>query len=513
MKAKYILLAATVAATMPLAAQETYENAKLMKGDLNGTARYVGMGGAMEALGADISTISTNPAGIGLFRHSTATVSGGFVSQSGLNSGAEGDKTKMSFDQAGFVYSVRTDARSYMNFAFNYHKSTNFDFILHAADALSNASANKLTYQKWRNGLFDKSDGAYSQMDHLNVNGFNMAQDSANYVANGYVLNREHKGYIGDYDFNLSGNVNDRFFWGVTVGVKDVNYRHDGYYQEQIVSTTGTTPVRYTDRREIDGTGFDVKLGFIVRPIADSPFRFGAYVQSPTWYDLTTKNYSTINGALNNGSVSESYDYKITTPWKFGFSLGHTIGNYLALGATYEYADYGSSHTRVNDGVVETWDPFYGPDSYESSHKDAAMDDHTSEVLKGVSTLKLGLEVKPVENFSIRCGYNYVSPMYDESGVKGVYNNGGYVFSNGTYYASTADYTNWKATNRFTFGLGYQLGKWNFDMAYQYSATKGDFHPFATYIDPKYESEDNYAGAVEVKNDRSQMLFTIGYHF
>lgn len=45
---------------MPLAAQETYENAKLMKGDLNGTARYVGMGGAMEALGADISTISTN---------------------------------------------------------------------------------------------------------------------------------------------------------------------------------------------------------------------------------------------------------------------------------------------------------------------------------------------------------------------------------------------------------------------------------------------------------------------
>ena len=87
------------------------------------------------------------------------------------------------------------------------------------------------------------------------------------------------------------------------------------------------------------------------------------------------------------------------------------------------------------------------------------------------------------------------------------------MFSNGTYYASTADYTNWKATNRFTFGLGYQLGKWNFDMAYQYSATKGDFHPFATYIDPKYESEDNYAGAVEVKNDRSQMLFTIGYHF
>ena len=31
-------------------AQETYENAKLANQDLNGTARYVGMGGAMDAL-------------------------------------------------------------------------------------------------------------------------------------------------------------------------------------------------------------------------------------------------------------------------------------------------------------------------------------------------------------------------------------------------------------------------------------------------------------------------------
>ena len=65
MKAKYIMMAAAMVA-LPTAAQETYENAKLAGTDLNGTARYVGMGGAMEALGADLSTISTNPAGIGL---------------------------------------------------------------------------------------------------------------------------------------------------------------------------------------------------------------------------------------------------------------------------------------------------------------------------------------------------------------------------------------------------------------------------------------------------------------
>ena len=72
---KLFAIAAIVVATMPAAAQETYENAKIVQEDLNGTARYVAMGGAMEALGADISTIGTNPAGIGMFRHSNISLS------------------------------------------------------------------------------------------------------------------------------------------------------------------------------------------------------------------------------------------------------------------------------------------------------------------------------------------------------------------------------------------------------------------------------------------------------
>ena len=57
-------MAALALMAVPMAAQETYQDTKLVDNDLNGTARYVGMGGAMEALGADISTISTNPAGV-----------------------------------------------------------------------------------------------------------------------------------------------------------------------------------------------------------------------------------------------------------------------------------------------------------------------------------------------------------------------------------------------------------------------------------------------------------------
>lgn len=83
---KVYLLAAVAMMAAQLQAQnvilDTYVGAQLATEDLNGTARYVGMGGAMEALGADLSTMSTNPAGIGLFRRAQVAGSFGLVSQS-----------------------------------------------------------------------------------------------------------------------------------------------------------------------------------------------------------------------------------------------------------------------------------------------------------------------------------------------------------------------------------------------------------------------------------------------
>ena len=54
-------------------AQDIYQVGELSTTDLNGTARYVGMGGAMGALGGDISVMSLSPAAVGLFRHNDLT--------------------------------------------------------------------------------------------------------------------------------------------------------------------------------------------------------------------------------------------------------------------------------------------------------------------------------------------------------------------------------------------------------------------------------------------------------
>ena len=159
MKRKFYIAALALAAVLPAVAQDTYESARLLGSDLNGTARYVGMGGAMEALGADISTISTNPAGIGLFRHSTISVSAGLVAQQGTHEVDGKNGTKMSFDQLGIVYSSRVSRRSFVNVGFNFHKNRNFNQILSAANSLRNASQNMLSYHKA--DLEDVRNGGY----------------------------------------------------------------------------------------------------------------------------------------------------------------------------------------------------------------------------------------------------------------------------------------------------------------------------------------------------------------
>ena len=524
---KIVLAVMAMGMVLPAAAQDTYESGRTLGSDLNGTARYVGMGGAMDALGADISTMGTNPAGIGLFRHSTISGSFGFVSQQGANKFDGLSTTNMSFDQLGFVYAARVSRTSFINFGVNYHKSRNFDQILSAANRLNGASANGLTYNKAEKqyataggfdlGFYGKSDEVvgyesptsdyraftYSQMDDLNANVLLLdAKEDNFYYADGekYTFDRAHRGWIADFDLNISGNHNDRIYWGLTVGIHSVKYKGYSEYSEWLTSSSGLSlgAVSYGDERKINGTGYDIKAGLIFRPVEESPFRIGLAISTPTWYELTSENSTVIVneseiGRWNNGENNESYKFQYSTPWKFGVSLGHTVGRSIALGAGYEYSDYGASKNKIIEGY----------DAYDVAQTsvDQLMKRNTEQALKGVHTLKAGIEFKPDPAFAIRFGYNYVSAAYNKEGVRDMTLN-----TPGVMYASTNDYTNWKDTHRVTCGLGYKAGPVNIDLAYQYNATNGDFHPMQNY--------GGYSPSVtSVSNKRHQALLTLGYTF
>lgn len=522
-------------AVAPAMAQETYESATLMAQDLNGTARYVGMGGAMEALGADISTIGSNPAGIGLFRKSSFNTSFGVNMQP--ENGLQEGKTTASFDQVGFVFTSRTNEDSWLNFAVNYSKSRDFNQILSAEAELKGGSQNKLTYIKAlrgfnnqkggftpylsKQGEYLSNDRTYTQNDYINFNVFNADENGeyGYYDASSFALRRDNSGYIGQYDINISGNSNNRLYWGFTVGIKDVHYHSTTQYAENLIDATnkdlGMTNI--TDIRNITGQGFYIAGGVIVRPIEDSPFRFGVSVTTPTWYELRSENDTYLDnsscsaGIYSDGTSYESYKYKVYTPWKFGASIGHTVDNCLAFGVSYEYADYSTTdHRYITDEYYDSW----SGTTDSNSESDLAMNEHTKQSLNGVSTLKAGLEYKINPEFAIRLGYNYVSPMYKTE----AYRDGG-INSDGCYYASTTDYTNWKSTNRITAGFGFAKDNFSFDLAYVYSTQKGTFFPFqeasANYYDDGkvIGKEINNTTACNVKNDRHKIMATLGWRF
>lgn len=512
---KNILTIVLLAISTVAMAQETYESATITDKDLNGTARYVGMGGAMDALGADISTISNNPAGMALFRKSQLSLTGGLtISGTSANPGEFGSKTVPSFDQIGLVLAF-PDATGITNMAFNFHKSKNFNQVFSATGLFpdQDASQNKLAWM-------DGGAKGYTQIDKLygDVFGDNYAH------ASGYDMLRVNEGYVGNYDFNVSRNFNDRFYLGLTLGFKDMRHSSSGSYIEDI-TTGGYTEI--VDYRTIKGSGFDFTLGAIFRPVETSPFRIGLAIATPTFYTLTTSNDTYIYNKTGLGlSYDDSkpeahsyydYDFALYTPWRFAASLGTTVGSNLALGAVYEYSDYSALDNR-----------YYNNDySYNSSNtnSDRYMNAHTSESLKGVHTIKLGVEYKPTALVSLRLGYNYVSPKYELSAGKQ-----GWIDSWGSECASRTDYVNWKQTHRITAGIGFQLGaKTTLDIAYQYNTTDGEYHPFydSTYgIDEKdvpfhsiVKHDDkgyfitNYADPVKISNNRHHLSLTLGYRF
>ena len=256
-------------------------------------------------------------------------------------------------------------------------------------------------------------------------------------------------------------------------------------------------------------------------------------ISTPTWYEITSSNYTElyneayttndhneeipigrINFLYNKdvANCSQEYDYKLFTPWKFGASIGHTIGTNIALGATYEYSDYS---TLDNRNITSRIYYDYYDYSKTESESDETMNRHTEGTLKGVSTFKLGAEYRPIPELAIRAGYNYVSPMYDSKGSRtGLPGNSNFKTydSDGYYNSSTTDYTNWKETNRFTLGVGFNIDNFNIDVAYMHSTQKGDFYPFET-IKKMSNDDTNIAPSVEVNNTRNQFLITLGYKF
>lgn len=537
---RYILFIGALCASAYALAQDTYTNMTLTNtADVIGTSRYVGMGGAMGALGADISTMSNNPAGTGLYRKCDVAITAGlnFPHNKKYGDFYSDNLVRGNFDQLGFVWAFRTDGHNKLknvNLGINYQRKANYCSAFLADNPRL---------------------GSLSQMDQVaelgNAFGYNAGPDGNNAVntlaANAYdsyLLGEDDKGVYNDhgasanqyshfttgglmgYDFNMSFNVNNRAYFGLTFGVDDVVYNRYSTYTEKRDGHSDAEPIHdYTvfEDQRVDGTGFNLKLGTIIRPIEDNPFRFGIAFETPTWYKLKSSTLVDIQskndeqGYIPDGyktyQMPETYlEYNVRTPWKLRLSMGSTVDKVLAWGIEYEFANMAKMSQSYDDN-------YYGWGG-TSKTTDKGMNQLTKDNMRGQHTLRLGFEVKPTNNFAFRMGYNFISSPYKKGAHYDQISYDSYALD----FTTGTQYMNLKPTNILTVGLGYKYKAFYADLAYKYRYQKADFYAF----DTSYTTGDQWKadmgdahpeliGAsidpVEVDLSRHTLTATIGFKF
>ncbi len=290
-------------ASMSLQAQDTYLNDRMINtgNDVYGTSRYVGMGGAMGALGADISTMSFNPAGIGLYRKTDIAFSTGALWNA--HKVEDVKNARGTLDQFGVVYSARLDHDKvrFINLGFNYQRRINFGSAF-TADNIGPKNLNGLSQMdqlaELANFGYDTEYNLAGAASYYNM--LSAQHDAQNKVIPGTYFNKyngeesyythSQHGGLNAFDINLSGNVNDRVYFGVTVGFDNLNYRAEtDYFEKSSCEEDGV--VKYGDYSlyndyKIDGWGLNLKFGLIARPIEESPLRIGLAMETPTWYQV-----------------------------------------------------------------------------------------------------------------------------------------------------------------------------------------------------------------------------------
>ncbi|KAA6351829.1 hypothetical protein EZS27_000778 [termite gut metagenome] len=512
-----------------LNAQNMYDANKLMGTDLTGTARFVGMGGAMSALGSDISTMGTNPAGIGIYRSNDAMVSFGFVNAGSKSTFedkvSDTDNLFGSFDNIGFVFSNKIGdltALKYVNFGFNYRQLKSFNKNLATSGVFSVSqtqqfanivNANSESYGGFLSPevLMDRNAFEYPDVPWLGAMAYeaNLIVPEGeeylpylfddNLVAGKY--NSKERGRLDGADINIAFNFYDRLYIGASLGAYSLDYtRNTSYSEDFYVPNYGAKNEydgSYTLNNDyfLEGSGIDFKLGFILRPVETSSFRIGASIHTPTWYQLKERHfawldYDTYNVDKEKFLTGKTYpqngdgidmegetEYRLTTPWKYNLSLGYTIGRNIALGAEYEYSDYSTAKLRYDNGLM--------------------MRDETDMMktyMKGVHTIRAGAEIRLNPSFSFRMGYNHITPSISSDAYKEISVNA---------IRTDTEFSNGKKINNYTLGLGYRADTFYADMTYLYNTYKEDFFAFDNLDLP----------ATKVVNNNRKIAFTIGVRF
>jgi len=464
------------------------------KTSLGGTARNLGMGGAMTALGGDYSTTLKNPASTGKFIKSnfsfTSFVEQNVSSVSFRENTQSTDIFNYKLGNLSYLKAYELNPNNYNNWVgvqlgIGYNRTQSFNkqftysgtgsgsiidyFIVEAGDTDPDFIYNDYRYSSglaYDNFIIDP---------YLDENS-NIYYDSDKAGNSKQIRSVSQSGGMGEINFSISGNYKNKLLIGASVNAVTLNYDTQFNHSETFEDTlSGIQHIDYSGYLNVTGSGINLRIGTVFMPY--DYIRIGLAIETPTRL-VVHENFG--NDILNEATfgtyqpTSEwkptgAFDYIVITPFKANLSLGLIDKRLGSIGMEFEVVDYSMTSMRSlpNSGVN-----FY-PFDIENTQ--------IENLYTNTFNFKVGAEGRITQQLYVRAGYAIFGSAYKKE--KNVYS---------------------PPIQNYTGGIGYNFGSAYLDFAAVFQNDKFDHIAY---------SPDIEGSTARVNNLNKQFVLTFGLRF
>lgn len=460
-----------------------------------GSARVQAIGGAQVSLGGDLSSITSNPAGLGMFNRSSVSLSTGlnFINTKSDYFGTTTPDQKANLNVPNLSLILHKEINNkYSNFksaSFGISYSRINDF--HQQVTYQGRSESSMLDFFLQNAqgvniqdFEDQNSFDYSSLEGLAArtylifptSDFDSLGFDDEYVSDilGTPLQTETisvKGAQTQVSLSYGANYDDVLFLGAGIGLTSIDYNsRKSYVESNFVYDNPDDPDyinplnQYTleENLSITGGGINATLGLMFRPV--DFLQLGGSFTTPTYYNLDDEYDASLSVSYNDleNEYAESdiiiSNYSLTTPLKLSGGATVFIGKYGFISADVEMLNYGKNNLKSND-YPTLEDNQYIAASYDKSYN-----------------VKIGGEFR-YDIFRFRGGYaQYDDPTIEKS-------NGKQIISG---------------------GVGVRVKKYYLDLAVVNTANDTSYSPYRI---------GNNSPIANIRNNNTKGLITFGVNF
>ncbi len=425
---------------------------------ISGTARGIGVAGAFGAMGADFTSVISNPAGLAFFRKSDLMFSlrlDHINNNSTLeNSPASDDRFNFNLGNLGVVLSAgkrKSNSKwKAINFGLGYNRLASYHSDKYYRAGSSSNSVLR-TYAQDLDGTAS-SDIAYGTNSFESVLAYDayllnpLSNDQTRYsaVTDGGMVDRQisvqSEGSLSEMSLSVAANYNHKIYFGGYLGIPFIVHRSTirNFERNSEFATESFNFFEMSQQVRNAGVGVNFKMGVIYRP--NDWVRFGVALHSPTLFGMNDEfnssvasNFDTIN--YNLSSPFGEFRYNLSTPLRTVTSFGLIFKKYGFFSFDYEWVDYSRAKFRMDNSFKEI---------------ELTINSNVNAFYRSGHIMRMGVEAA-IENFRLRAGFaHHTSP-----------------YSNAVVVTSHDG-----STNYYTFGAGVRLKKVYVDVAYLRGRTK-----------------------------------------